>query len=234
MTSGVAEQEYVMSPDTLWGPRVDHSQLKDLYHPQEAKRFCDIPAGIDNLAMTTIDRFVVRGLGEFTAVFKGYVRVARAQPTTDAWNSSEVFTNMLDINMTAETAAVGPIHVRINPDVVCAGQIMSPFTAEMAVLDLPAKNCRIAVSVFFELPKLDKTLFNKEPILLCIDGITTMPPGGAHGVGRFHNVLTLYDLAAPADPPVAWLTSLDFDMGNYITETDALAYRQNGKHNGTS
>jgi hypothetical protein len=213
---------------TPWGPQVDHSVLKDLYRPQQIARFCDIPGGIDNLAMTTIDSFLVPDLGEFTVVFKGYVRVARAQPTTDNWATSVVYTNMLDMKMHADSKEVGPIDVRINPNVVCAGQIITPMAAKIAELDSPAKNCRIAVSVFFDVPKMGTTLFNKEPILLCIDGITTMPPGGAHGIGRFHNQLPLYNLADPDGTPAAWLTRLEFDMGDYITEEQARTYRAAG------
>lgn len=213
---------------TLWGPRVDANQLKDLYHPQELKRFRDIPGGIDNLAMTTVDTFYIPGMGETTAVFKGYVRVARASPTTDTWKTSVVYTNMLDINMKGESDMIGPIKVRINPDRICAGQITTPLVAQIAGLEEPAKNCRIAVSVFFDVPRMNMTLFNKEPIMLCIDGITTMPPGGAHGVGGFHKQLPLYNTADPDGSPVAWLTRLDFDMGGYLEEEAALAFRNGG------
>jgi len=211
---------------TLWGPQVDHTQLKDLYAPQQVgPRFCDIPAGIDNLKMTTIDTFLIPGKGEVTAVFKGYVRVARAAATTDNWATSVVYTNMLDIVMSGQADAVGTINVSINPNVICAGQITTPYTAQLAALDVPAKNCRIAVSTLFEIPKLGVTLFNKEPIMLCIDGITTMPPGGAHGIGRFHNTLPLYNLADPNGTPAAWLTRLEFDMGAYITEDELAALK---------
>lgn len=213
------------TPGMLWGPRVDYSQLEDWYAPREISRFKDIPGGIDNLAMTTVDRFVFRGMNqEFEAVFKGYVRVARASATTDCWATSEVYTNMLDMQMTAETDVVGPIHVRINPNVLCAGQIMTPFNTREIGVESPAKNCRIAVAIYFDIPKMELTLFNKEPIMLCIDGITTMPPGGAHGIGRFHNVLPLYNLAEPDGSPIAWITKLDFIMGGYLTEAEGKAF----------
>ena len=210
----------------LWGPRVNLADLKDLYRPQQVKRFSDIPGNIDNLAMTTVDTILVRDLGEFTVVFRGYVRVARAHPTTDDWESSEVYTNMLDMQMHGEAEGLGPVDVRINPNVVCAGQIATPQICKTACLPMPAKNCRIATSVFFDVHKLGKTLFNKEPIMLCIDGITTMPPGGAHGYARFHNILPLYDLADPEGKPVAWLTRLEFDMGDYISDNEGEAYRK--------
>ena len=226
MVTAVRDQ-VVGGVGTPWGPQVDYSELPDLYAPQNIARMCDIPAGIDNLAMTTVDTFYVPGIGEFTAVFKGYVRVVRAEPTTDNWATSVVYTNMIDMSLHADTDAVGPIHVRINPDVVCAGQIVTPRLAELAELEAPAKNCRIAVSAYFDIPRMDMTIFNKEPILLCIDGITTMPPGGAHGVGRFHNQLPLYSTADPDGIPAAWLQRLEFDMGNYLPEAEALSYRAN-------
>jgi Family of unknown function (DUF6073) len=208
---------------TPWGPKVDHKALSDLYSPQNVSRFGDIPGGIDNLKMTTVDSFLIPGIGELTAVFRGYVRVARAAPTTNDWATSVVYTNMIDMLMYAETEALGPLRVRINPSLVCAGQITTPQTAKMSNLNLPAKNCRIAVSAFFDVLNQGLTLFNKEPILLCIDGITTMPPGGAHGIGRFHNTLPLYNNAEPDGEPAAWLTRLEFDMGDYITPAEKQA-----------
>lgn len=209
-----------------WGKPVDGSKLRDLYHPQQVSRFADIPGGIDNLKMTTIDSFFIPGVGEVKdVVFKGYVRVVRASPTTDNWATSIVYTNMVDMRLRGETEATGPINVRCNPlvtsgEVVCSGQIVTPPEGQLAGTDTPAKDCRIAVSAFFEVPKLGVTLFNKEPIMLCIDGITTMPPGGAHGVGRFHKRLPLYNTADPDGPQAAWLTKLEFLMGDYITEEE--------------
>jgi hypothetical protein len=67
----VKAQQKQPTPGMLWGPRVDYSQLEDWYAPREISRFKDIPGGIDNLAMTTVDRFVFRGMNqEFEAVFK--------------------------------------------------------------------------------------------------------------------------------------------------------------------
>ena len=224
--SSVVTRNEEFNTGMQWGKPVDSSTLKDLYYPQQISRFRDIPGGIDNLKMTTIDSFLIPEVGEVKdVVFKGYVRVVRASPTTEDWATSIVYTNMVDMRLRGETEAVGPINVSCNPrvtsgEVVCSGQIVTPPEGQLACTDTPAKDCRIAVSAFFDIPNLGVTLFNKEPIMLCIDGITTMPPGGAHGVGRFHKRLPLYNLADPDGRQAAWLTKLEFLMGDYITEEE--------------
>jgi len=236
-----------VSSDTraaLWGPQVDLTGKKDLFWPQNVARFADIPGGIDNLRMTTVDTFEVPDqngrLQEFTTVFRGYVRVVRDDPTTSDWRTSIVYTNMIDMQMESEETPFGKIQVQMRPGTICSGQITTPRAAQVAAVDAPAKDCRIAVAALFTIPRMpvsngsgvqvaEVTLFNKEPIMLCIDGITTMPPGGAHGVGGFHKRLPLYDYARCDDPrirPLAWLTRLDFDMGDYLPEEQALAYHR--------
>jgi len=223
---------------------VDLSGKKDLFWPQNIARFADIPGGIDNLRMTTVDTFEVPDqdlkLQEFTTVFKGYVRVVRDDPTTSDWRTSVVYTNMIDMQMESEETPFGRIRVQIRPGTVCSGQITTPRVAQAAGVEAPAKDCRIAVAALFTIPQFplikdrkvqvqEVALFNKEPIMLCIDGITTMPPGGAHGVGGFHKRLPLYNYAHHDDPsirPLAWLTKLDFDMGDYLPEEQAEAYHR--------
>ncbi len=76
----------------------------------------------------------------------------------------------------------------------------------------------MAVGALFYLPKLDMTLFNKEPILLTIDNVRSIPPAGNPGEGRIYQMLPLYNRTDPEGKPAAYLTSLKFAMGSYITE----------------
>src|SRR5690606_8875366 len=70
-----------------WGPRVDAGNLPDLYAPQKVLPFTPTPAGIDNLALSSIDTFVVPGVGTFEVNFSGYFRVAREASPADTWAS---------------------------------------------------------------------------------------------------------------------------------------------------
>src|SRR5689334_16361081 len=65
-----------------WGPRIETVGLDDLYHPQQVQPFSVPPAAIDNLHLSSIDKFLLPGRGEFSVNFEGYFRVARDHPTT--------------------------------------------------------------------------------------------------------------------------------------------------------
>jgi hypothetical protein len=199
-----------------WGPRIDLQGKEYLYAPQTVKRYTPPPAGVDNLGISSTDSFMVPGIGEFTVNFQGYVRVVRSEPTTDEWVNTEVYTNLIDMCMRGEAPEIGPIMVKLNSDCLSTGQIRTPFGDEAH--EQPAKACRMAVGALFELPKLGLTLFNKEPILLTIDNVRAIPPAGNPGEGRIYQMLPLYNRADPEGPPAAYLTSLKFAMGSYITE----------------
>jgi len=206
-----------------WGPRIDLTTLPDLYAPQTVPAYTPPVTGIDNLGITSTDTFVVAGRGEFKVDFKGYVRVARSQPTTTEWNSSVVFTNLIEMCMRGEAPEVGPIVVTLNPDFLSTGQLNTPFGDEQ--LHQPAKACRMAVGAIFTLPKMNKTLFNKEPIILTIEDVRAIPPAGNPGNGIIHRMLPLFDRDNPDGAPAAYLTALKFAMGTYITEADIKAIR---------
>jgi len=199
-----------------WGPRVDLTELPNLYAPQTVEPYTPPVPGIDNLGITSTDSFLIPGQGEFTVDFKGYVRVARSKPTTDQWLDSEVYTNLIEMCMRGEVAGIGPIVVTLNPDFLSAGQLRTP-PSNMAC-DQPEKACRMAVGALFELPALGLTLFNKEPIELTIDHVQAIPPAGNPGEGRIYQILPLFNVADPDGVPAAYLTGLKFAMGHYITE----------------
>jgi hypothetical protein len=206
------------TPKLAWGPQIDLSTLPNLYAPQTVPPYTPPVTGIDNLGITSIDTFVVVGKGEFTVDFKGYVRVARSQPTTSDWNTSEVYTNLIEMCMRGEAPGVGPIVVTLNPDFLSTGQLSTPFGDEK--LHQPAKACRMAVGALFTLPQLGKTLFNKEPIILTIEDVRAIPPAGNPGNGLIHRMLPLFDRESPDGRAAAYLTALKFAMGVYITEED--------------
>lgn len=210
-----------MEPRSAYGPRVDLSEAVNLYAPQTVKPFTPPPPGIDNLGITSVDSFMVPGVGEFTVEFSGYVRVARSRPTTSEWTSSEVYTNLLEMCMRGEAPGIGPIVVTLNSETLSTGMLRTPF----ADLDKtqPEKACRMAVAAHFDLPKLGKTLFNKEPIELTIDNVRAIPPAGAPGVGRIYHLLPLFDTTDPEGPPFAYLTGLRFAMGTYLTDAQIKA-----------
>lgn len=206
------------APKHAYGPQIDLSTLDNLYAPQTVQPYTPPVTGIDNLGITSTDTFVVAGIGELKIDFKGYVRVARSQPTTSDWNTSEVYTNLIEMCMRGEAPEIGPVVVTLNPDFLSTGQLSTPFGDE--TLHQPAKACRMAVGAQFELPKLGKTLVNKEPIILTIDDVRAIPPAGNPGAGLIHRMLPLYDAANLDGPPAAYLTALKFAMGTYITEEE--------------
>jgi len=214
------------SAKPAWGPRVDLRDLDNLYSPQIVKPFTPPPPGIDNLGISSTDTFMVPGIGEFTVDFTGYVRVARSRPTAEDWTNSEVYTNLIEMCMRGEAPGIGPIVVTLNTEVLSTGMLKTPFRDMNQVQ--PEKACRMAVSAQFELPQLGKTVFNKEPIELTIDNVRAIPPAGSPGEGRIYQILPLFDRADPEGPPAAYLTSLKFAMGSYVTEAHIKSVADEG------
>jgi len=208
-------------PKIKYGPQVKTEGVPNLFEPQTVTPFVPPPPGIDNLGITSTDTFKVPGVGEFTVDFTGYVRVVRSEPTSDDWTSSEVYTNLLEMHMEGESPELGPIQVRLNSDCLSTGMIRTPFADEQATQ--PAKACRMAVGAIFELPRLGLELYNKEPVLLTIDDVCSIPPAGNPGKGQIYQMLPLYDVANPDAEPVAYLTSLSFQMGTYLSRAETQA-----------
>jgi hypothetical protein len=201
-----------------WGRRIDVSALEDLYGPRHVKKYEVAPAGIDNLSLSSTDTFFIPGKGTFTANFEGFFRVARENPKSQRWSEADVYVNMAEMGLRGESE-LGPIHVSLNEEFVSAGQTFGPRQSETA-----AAKCRIAAAAEFALPEAGLTLFNKEPILLMNDAIESIPPvedpkGEAHIY-----FLPLFDKSNPASAPVAYLTRLQYTVGNYISkdEIDSL------------
>lgn len=213
------------SQTIAYGPRVDLAQLTNLFAPQTVTPFTPPPAGIDNLGISSTDTFVVPGIGEFTVDFTGYVRVARSNPTANDWAGAEVYTNLIEMRLTGQSPELGPIVVTLNPNVLSTGQIKTPFANGGCADPDPEKACRMAVGATFELARLGKVLFNKEPILLTIDNVRAIPPAGNPGEARIYELLPLYDRGDPDGQPAAYLTRLKFAMGTYLNEADLAAYR---------
>ena len=209
-----------MQPTTekkiAFGPEVDLNGVPNLYAPQTVVPFTPPPPGIDNLGIISTDTFMVPGVGEDTVDFTGWVRVARSRPTAEGWDGAEVYTNLLEMYMRGESERFGEIIVRLQPDVLSTGMIRTPFSD--AGREQAAKACRMAVGAQFDLPKLGLQLFNKEPIELTIDDVRMIPPAGNPGKGQIYHLLPLFARSAPDSPPVAFLTSLKFQMGSYLTE----------------
>jgi Family of unknown function (DUF6073) len=198
-----------------YGPEVDLDGIPNLFAPQTVQPYTPPPTGIDNLGIISTDTFMVPGVGEDTVDFNGWVRVARSRPTADGWAGAEVYTNLLEMYMKGTSQRFGDIIVRLQPEVLSTGMIKTPFCDDN---DQAAKACRMAVGAQFELPRLGMMLFNKEPIELTIDNVRSIPPAGNPGKGQIYNLLPLFSRSAPNDPPVAFLTSLKFQMGSYLTE----------------
>ncbi|HYP30146.1 MAG TPA: DUF6073 family protein [Blastocatellia bacterium] len=201
-----------------YGPRVDLEKLENLYAPQTVEPFTPPTPGIDNLGIVSKDTFYVPGKGEFQVDFKGYVRVARSQPSSEKWVDSTVYTNLIEMCMRGESPELGPITVTLQEEILSTGLLRTPH-ADLGC-DQPEKACRMAVAAQFSLPKLGLTLFNKEPIELTIDHVKAIPPAGAPGNGQIYHVLPLYNTADPEGEPAAYLTRLKFAMGTYITKDE--------------
>jgi hypothetical protein len=119
------------------------------------------------------------------------------------------------MRMVGESEELGTITVTLNSDCLSAGQIRTPFDP-YAGEGPSAKACRMAVGAIFDVPRMGLKLYNKEPVILTIDDVRTIPPAGAPGKGQIYRMLPLYDMARPEAEPVAYLTSLRFNMGGYL------------------
>lgn len=202
-----------------WGPRVNLVRLTDLYAPHQVEPFTVPPGGIDNLALHSTDIFTIPGRGEFTVDFSGYFRVARDNPTTKDWTTFELLVNIIDLKLHGQDKDIGEIAVSLNPDVLSSGQIF-PATSPQG-----AAKCRIATGVVFDLPQLGLSVFNKEPILLMNEQVTSIPPVDDPNGHALLFMLPLFDRTNPFGKAVAHLTSLRYGADNYITEAEAEAFR---------
>lgn len=203
-----------------WGPRVDLAGLKDNFKPTEVEPYTVTPGGIDNLALHSTDVFTIPGKGEFTVDFSGYFRVARDHPTTRDWTTFNLLVNIIDLRLYGQSKDIGDIAVSLNPDILSSGQIFPAAGPQE-----PAK-CRIATGVVFDLPQLGLSVFNKEPILLMNEHVTSIPPVDDPNGHALLFLLPLFDRANPSGKAVAYLTSLRYGADNYITEAEALAFRE--------
>lgn len=204
---------------TQWGPRIQVADLDDLYHPQQVKAFVAPPGGIDNLALSSVDRFLIPGRGEFSVNFGGMMQIARDHPTSRDWATANVYVNLLEMNLKATHPDLGRIVVKQNPALVSPGQTFGPGRATA-----PAA-CRIAAGVTFEAPDMGVTMFNREPILLMNDAIESIPPvEDPNGAAHLYR-LPLFDTRKPEGEPVAYVTGLNYTIGNYVTQADAAAFR---------
>ncbi|GAA4513211.1 MULTISPECIES: DUF6073 family protein [Nonomuraea] len=200
---------------TVYGRPVQTDGVPNLYEGTQVVRWATPEAGIDNLGIHSWDTFAIPGVGEFDVEFDGYVRVVRSEPTENEWADAEVYTNLIEMKMTGTSEELGTITVTLNPTCLSAGQIRNPFDP-YAGEGPSAKACRMAVGCLFDIPKLGKTLFNKEPVILTIDDVRSIPPAGAPGKGQIYRMLPLHDLKNPDAEPVGYLTSLRFNMGGYL------------------
>lgn len=204
-----------------WGPTIDSATLPDLYAPQPpVRKFFPTPGGIDNLALSSIDTFEIPGMGIFTVNFQGYFQVAREDTGATSWLDFGPFVNMTDMRLRGISPQLGQITVRLNPDIVSTGKVFPGVNNTT-----PAK-CDIATAAQFELESNGLTLFNKIPILLMNDAIDSVPPvEDPNGEAHIYR-LGLYDRNNPDGRPVAYLLSLRYTVGNYITLEQAEEYRQ--------
>jgi hypothetical protein len=207
------------TPAILYGRPVETDGVPNLYSGTKVLPWTPPEGGIDNLGISSIDTFALPGVGEFTVPFSGWVRVVRSDPTSTDWHDAEVYTNLIEMKMTGENEHLGAITVTLNPDCLSAGQIRTPFDP-YAGEGPSAKACRMAVGCIFDMPKLNMKLFNREPVILTIDDVRTIPPAGAPGKGQVYRMMPLYNVQDPDGEPVAYLTSLRFNMGGYLNQED--------------
>ncbi|NYT95305.1 DUF6073 family protein [Salinispora sp. H7-4] len=202
--------------NVLFGRPVQTEGVPNVYAGAPVVPWTPPEPGIDNLGINSIDTFAVPGVGEFTVAFDGWVRVVRSQSTSGEWADAEVYTNLIDMKMVGECEELGKITVTLNPDCLSAGQIRTPFDP-YAGEGPSAKACRMAVGAIFDMPKLGLKLMNREPIILTIDDVRSIPPAGAPGKGQIYRMMPLLDVNDPDGQPVAYLTSLRFNMGGYLS-----------------
>lgn len=205
-----------MSTKIAYGRPVQTEGVPNVYAGATVVPWTTPEPGIDNLGITSVDTFAIPGVGEYTVNFKGWVRVVRSKPTSNNWAEAEVYTNLIEMKMVGECEELGQIIVTLNPDCISAGQIRAPFDP-YAGEGPSAKACRMAVGAIFDMPKLGMKLMNREPIILTIDDVRSIPPAGAPGKGQIYRMLPLHDVNNPDGEPVAYLTSLRFTMGGYLS-----------------
>ncbi|GAB3159135.1 hypothetical protein GCM10027290_63610 [Micromonospora sonneratiae] len=203
------------TPTIKYGRPVTTDGVPNVYAGAPVVPWTPPEPGIDNLGISSVDTFAVPGVGEYTVEFKGWVRVVRSTPTSDEWSNAEVYTNLIEMKMVGECEELGRITVTLNPECLSAGQIRTPFDP-YAGEGPSAKACRMAVGAIFDMPKLGLKLMNREPIILTIDDVRSIPPAGAPGKGQIYRMMPLYDINAADDEPIAYLTSLRFAMGGYL------------------
>jgi hypothetical protein len=208
-----------------WGPQIDTKGLTQLYAPQEVRPFTATPAGIDNLALSSIDTFLMPDAAgkhhRQEVAFDGYFQVARAAPSTHDWATAEFSVNMTDIvlHSKSDVKEIGPMRVRLNQNMVSAGQVFAAGGKQAAAA------CRIAASVVFEAPQKGMAFFNKEPILLMNGAIKSVPPvEDPNGKAHIY-LLPLFDMKQPDGRPVAYLESLVYTVGNYLSREAAEKIR---------
>jgi hypothetical protein len=204
-------------PSVVYGRPVPTKDVPNLYAGTKVVPWTPPEPGIDNLGINSIDTFAVPGVGEYTVAFEGYVRVVRSKPTSEEWATAEVYTNLIEMKMVGECEELGRITFTLNPDCLSTGQIRTPFDP-YAGEGPSAKACRMAVGAIFDMPKLGFQLMNKEPIILTIDDVRQIPPAGAPGKGQIYRMLPLHDTRSPDGEPVAYVTSLRFNMGGYLAK----------------
>jgi len=203
-----------MTSQTIrYGRPVETDGVPNIYAGAPVTQWTPPPAGIDNLGINSIDTFAVPGVGEYTVAFTGWVRVVRSTSTSDEWANAEVFTNLIAMKMVGECEELGQITVTLNPDCLSAGQIRTPFDP-YAGEGPSAKACRMAVGAIFDMPKLGMKLMNREPIILTIDDVRSIPPAGAPGKGQIYRMMPLLNVDDPDGQPVAYLTSLKYKKIN--------------------
>jgi hypothetical protein len=206
-----------------WGPRVNLAGLKDNFAPQEVKAFKVPPGGIDNLGLHSVDVFEIPGYGQFEVEFRGYFRVARANPSSFEWGVPTIRVNIVDLKLFGQHEKLGEIGVSLNPDILASGQIF-PVMGRQVAKDEPA-SCRIAVGAVFNVTGIRTALFNKEPILLMNEHITKIPPVDDPNGHALLFKLPLFNVEDPNGEPVAFLTSLRYGADNYLSRDQVQAIR---------
>jgi uncharacterized protein DUF6073 len=227
-------------PVIEWGPRVDLTNLRDNFAPQQVRDFTVPPGGIDNLGLHSTDVFEIPGQGRFEVDFDGYFRVARAQPKSFEWGTPMIRVNIIDLRLFGQHDKLGEIGVSLNPDILASGQIfptsmrpeakaatsLSPVATDPVAADPAAAACRIAVGAVFTVPALGASLFNKEPILLMNQNLTRIPPVDDPNGHALLFRLPLYNVQDPHGEPMAFLTSLQYGADSYLTRDEVVAIRE--------
>ena len=222
-------------PKQIWGPRVDTQGLPDLFAPQKVESRQVVDGGIDHLGLHSVDVFEIPrfGAGIFEVQFNGYFQVARANPTLPdgsvplkstgtplPWNNFRVQVNIIDLRLHGEHPELGPIHVRLNQDIVSVGEI---FAAKSGEEDA---QCRIATAATFDVPNAGVKLFNKEPILLMNNHVVSIPPVNDPSGQALLYKLPLFAFDDPDGMPFGYLTSLKYGADHYLTPLQVKAIKE--------